>query len=78
MMMTYLLLLNIYLDELDTRELVLHLGEMGRDHLAWSAPSCPKVNNDGLIAVDLHVSGILTQGLIDDDLRESGIPRKIR
>jgi hypothetical protein len=44
---------------------------MGRDHLARSAPSCPKVNNHGLIAVDLHISGILTQVVSDEMTYES-------
>ena len=52
----YLLLLNVDLDELDTWVLLLHLGEVGRDHLAWSTPSCPEVDNNGLVTVDLVVS----------------------
>jgi len=52
----YLLLLNVDLDKLDTWVFLLHLGEVGRDHLAWSTPSCPEVDNNRLVTVDLDIS----------------------
>jgi hypothetical protein len=53
---THLLLLDVNLDELDTWVLLFHLGEVGRDHFAWSTPSCPEVDNNGLVTVDLGIS----------------------
>lgn len=50
---THLLLLDVNFDKLDTGVFVLELGEMRGDHLAWTAPCCPEVDNDGLVTVNL-------------------------
>jgi len=44
---------DVDLDEDETWVLVLHLGEVRSDHLAWPAPSRPEVDNDRLVAVNL-------------------------
>ena len=62
---TYLLLLNVNLDKLDTWVLLFHLGEVGRDHLAWSTPSCPEVDNNGLVTVDLGMSLLGQESEVD-------------
>lgn len=51
---THGLLLNVDLDKLDAGVLVLELGKVGTDELAWSTPGCPVVDNDGLRAGDLE------------------------
>jgi hypothetical protein len=53
---THRLLLDINLDELDVGVLGLKLGKVGANKLARAAPSCPVVDDDGLLAVDLAVS----------------------
>ena len=53
---TDLLGVDVNLDKVDAWVLILHLGKVWADHLAWTTPSRPKIDDDRLVSADLFVS----------------------